>query len=63
MERWGRHIAVTSTLTAPNSTVCEETNAVLRELVELLEDYAPIWYTEELHQRVTSALGTLHPAI
>lgn len=29
---------------------------VLRELFELLEDYGPSWYTEELHNRVTAAL-------
>ena len=36
--------------------------AVLRECFELLEDYAPIWYTEELHNRAASALGELEPA-
>lgn len=63
MERWGRTIAPSSTLTSTKSQPCEETNAVLRELVELLEDYAPIWYTEELHARAASALGHLQPAI
>ena len=36
---------------------------VLRELFELLEDYAPIWYTEELHNRAAAALGELEPAL
>jgi hypothetical protein len=31
--------------------------AVLREVFELLQDYAPIWYTEELHNRMAAALG------
>lgn len=31
----------------------------LAELIELLEDYAPIWYTEEQHKR---ALAALHGA-
>ena len=31
--------------------------AVLAELFELLEDYAPTWYTEELHNRAGAALG------
>ena len=31
--------------------------SVLRELFELLQDYAPIWYTEELHNRTAAALG------
>jgi hypothetical protein len=37
--------------------------AVLREFFELLEDYAPIWYTEELHNRAATALGELEPAL
>jgi hypothetical protein len=28
----------------------------LAELVELLETYAPTWYTEKLHNRAVSAL-------
>ena len=28
----------------------------LAELIELLEDYAPSWYTEEHHQRALAAL-------
>jgi hypothetical protein len=33
---------------------------VLRELFELLEDYSPIWYTEENHDRAVAALrGTI----
>ncbi len=31
--------------------------SMLRELFELLQDYAPIWYTEELHNRTAAALG------
>ena len=34
-----------------------DAQAVLRELFELLQDYAPIWYTEELHNRAAVALG------
>jgi hypothetical protein len=30
--------------------------AVLRELYELLEDYAPAWYSEEHHERAVAAL-------
>lgn len=32
---------------------------VLRELFALLEEYAPLWYTEELHNRAAAALGEL----
>jgi hypothetical protein len=38
-------------------------SAVLRELFELLEDYAPSWYTEELHNRAAAALGEFVPQI
>jgi hypothetical protein len=31
--------------------------AVLQELFELLEEYAPVWYTEELHDRAKAALA------
>jgi hypothetical protein len=34
---------------------------VLRDLFELLEDYAPSWYTEELHNRAAAALGEFFP--
>ena len=36
---------------APTVTV------VLQELFDLLEDYAPMWYTEEMHDRAVSALS------
>lgn len=29
---------------------------VLRELFELLEDYSPVWYSEENHNRAVAAL-------
>jgi len=32
------------------------TRDVLEELFELLEDYAPTWYTEEHHNRAVAAL-------
>jgi hypothetical protein len=34
--------------------------AVLQELFELLEDYSPVWYTQENHDRALAALGR-HP--
>ena len=39
-----------------------DTNTVLRELFELLQDYAPTWYTEDLHNRTAAALSDLQPA-
>jgi septation ring formation regulator EzrA len=32
------------------------TREVLEELYELLEDYAPAWYTERHHKRAVAAL-------
>jgi hypothetical protein len=29
---------------------------VLQELLELLEDYGPTWYTEEIHNRAVAVL-------
>lgn len=31
---------------------------VLQELFDLLEEYAPVWYTEELHDRAEAALSS-----
>ena len=47
------------------TTPSAESLAVLREMFELLQDYAPIWYTEELHNRAAATLGEpeLVPAI
>ena len=44
---------------------CADASGVLREVFELLQDYAPIWYTESLHNRMAVALGelVLEPAI
>ncbi|HEY2860166.1 MAG TPA: hypothetical protein VGJ21_17235 [Terracidiphilus sp.] len=46
--------AVRSTMYAAESA---EPLSVLRELFELLQDYAPCWYTEDLHNRTASVLG------
>ncbi len=34
---------------------------VLQEMFDLLEDYAPFWYTEELRDRAISALSGMQP--
>ena len=31
---------------------------VLKEIFELLEDYGPTWYTEEMHERTLAALSS-----
>ena len=36
-------------------------SVVLQELFDLLEDYAPMWYTEEMRDRVLSALSSRFP--
>jgi hypothetical protein len=35
---------------------------VFAELYELLEDYAPTWYSEDLHHRAEAALRALREA-
>ena len=41
----------------PPSRPAPTPRAVLQELFDLLEEYAPTWYTEELHDRATEALS------
>ena len=58
MQRSLHSVPATSTFApAPDS------HEVLREIFELLEDYAPSWYTEELHNRAAAALGEFVPQI
>lgn len=33
---------------------------VLKEILELLDEYGPVWYTEELHDRIKTALSDYH---
>jgi hypothetical protein len=34
-----------------------EPRAVLQEVFQLMEEYGPIWYTEDLHNRIQIALS------
>lgn len=45
-------VKLTSTSTNPK--------VVLKEILELLDEYGPIWYTEELHDRAKAALSNYH---
>ncbi len=56
-ERWnqtnsksGKHAGAAKEPTAPSVRMA------LEEVFELLEDYAPLWYTQEHHDRILSAL-------
>jgi hypothetical protein len=57
--------ASTQTFASIHHPQPESSDAVLRELFELLQDYAPAWYTEEHHNRLAAAIGELvsHNAI
>jgi hypothetical protein len=46
------------TLSEPQ-TEQEKAIEVFREIYEMLEDYAPAWYSEELHERAKKALRVL----
>ena len=37
--------------------------AVLAEVLHLLEDYGPLWYTEDLHDRMVTAILELSHSI
>jgi hypothetical protein len=53
------HLEGSITSDPKGSPVCvlpTNPESVLRELSDLLEEYAPAWYTEELHHRVVLAL-------
>lgn len=45
-----------STSFAPDHRRRARSQSVLEELFELLEEYAPAWYTEDLHDRAVAAL-------
>jgi hypothetical protein len=59
MELWERNLGTNKAVTSIDQPRPASTQTVLRELYELLEDYAPSWYTEEHHKRATTALGEL----
>jgi hypothetical protein len=40
-------------------SVLEPPLAIFSEMFELLEDYAPLWYSEDLHNRAARALADL----
>jgi hypothetical protein len=61
MELWGQNLSANRTITSINHSTPVNATAPLRELFELLEDYAPTWYTEEHHARAAAALGELLP--
>lgn len=49
----------TSELINCDPTKSSNPKTVLEELIGLLEEYGPIWYTEELHARAVAALQEL----
>jgi hypothetical protein len=46
-------------LTSREPSVPETAHAVLAELFFLLEEYGPLWYTEDLHRRAARALAEI----
>jgi hypothetical protein len=57
-----RALKVHSRETDPAETegaTVEQLAEVLCELRDLLDDYAPAWYSQEQHSRVESAIGRL----
>lgn len=56
MAVWERNAVDAKAIAPPMSA---NAAATLRDLFELLEDYAPAWYTEEHRNRAAAALGEL----
>jgi hypothetical protein len=50
------NVSVHSQRLAYNSTAPKQPADVLEELQDLLEDYAPTWYTQEQREKIQSAL-------
>ncbi len=63
MDNWARNTVTSRSIISMDQHKPTSGNSVLRDLFELLEDYAPSWYTEELHNRAAAALGDLVPQI
>ena len=63
MDSWARNTVNSRTIISMDQRKPASGSTVLRELFELLEDYAPTWYTEELHNRAAAALGDFVPQI
>ena len=49
----------TSALPRTRTESANECAALLSEIHRMLEDYAPVWYTEQLHERTERLLNTL----
>lgn len=51
--------AKSALLTSRELTVQETAQAILAELFELLEEYGPLWYTEDLHTRAARVVAQM----
>lgn len=59
VERRARHTASTSRfaiVTTPSESDVHSLTELLLEVQGLLEEYAPAWYSEDLHNRIEAAL-------
>jgi hypothetical protein len=52
--------AVRSNFKLKDISLSTNPRIVLKEIFELLEEYGPMWYTEELHDRAKAALSNYH---
>ena len=51
---------VRASVAALNERTSLTAHTVLQEMFELLEEYAPAWYSEDLHNRAKAILATSH---
>ena len=59
LKRCGVTTASAGSQLTPEQSSPADCASILLELFELLEEYAPMWYTEDHHNRAASALGNL----
>lgn len=58
----GRLTESISSYTKSSSSFCEapeRAESVLRDVIQLLEEYGPVWYTEELRDRAALVIEGL----
>jgi hypothetical protein len=56
---WKVHSRKTNTTKTEAAAAIEQLTEVLRELRDLLHDYAPAWYSEEQNSRLESAIQSV----
>ena len=59
LERRTRHAASGGIVIAPSESEVHALTDLLSELHDLLDEYAPAWYSEDLHNRIEATLRSV----